>query len=201
MVQAPVNSASRPARDRLLRAAVAHVAADGLHDTSLRELAAAIGTSHRMLIYHFGSKDGLMRAIVEQVESQQRDFFTGFMADLTVSPVEAGRALWERVSDPSLTNNVRLFFELYAQALQGGAGTQGFLDRIVDDWVEPLTEYGVARGLPREIARTDARLGVAVARGLLLDLVATGDRAAVDEAFARYEQLYEAFNVSPRTMT
>ena len=103
----------------------------------------------------------------------------------------AAPAFWRRVSDPRLEQNVRLFFELYGQALQGRPGTTGFLERIVDAWVEPLTEYGVRRGLPPKTARADARLGVAVTRGLLLDLVATGDRAAVDAAFQLYVGLYE----------
>ena len=42
-----------------------------------------------------------------------------------------------------------------------------------------------ARGRPSE-ARAEARLGVAVVRGLLLDLLATRDRAAVDAAMERY---------------
>jgi AcrR family transcriptional regulator len=193
MVHDTVNGTRRAqSRDRLLSAAIAYVAAHGLHDRSLRELAAAIGTSHRMLIYHFDSKEGLMRAIVEDVERQQRDFFAQFVADLTVPPHQAALAFWQRLTDPSLANNVRLFFELYGQALQGRAGTQGFLDRIVDAWVEPLTAYGVSRGLPPETARADARLGIAVSRGLLLDLVATGNRAAVDEAYRRYVQMYES---------
>src|SRR5258708_32455164 len=100
-------------------------------------LAAAIGTSHRMLIYDFGSKAGLMRAIVEAVERQQREFFAHFLADLQVPPVEVAQALWQRVADPSLANNVRLFFELYGQALQGRPGTEGFLDRTVESVVEP----------------------------------------------------------------
>src|SRR6266567_7603171 len=101
MVQAPVNSASRPARDRLLRAAVAHVAADGLHDTSLRELAAAIGTSHRMLIYHFGSKEGLLVAVIRSVEATQRDFFGQLL--LTQPDLSAGdgiRLMWRHFTDP-----------------------------------------------------------------------------------------------------
>src|SRR5215207_1141912 len=147
MVQA-MRDPAPPPRDRLLRAAIAFVADHGLHDRSLRALATAIGTSHRMLIYHFGSKEGLMRAIVEEVETQQRAFFARFIADLSVPPAAAALALWQRVSDPALANNVRLFFELYGQALQGRPGTAGFLDRIVDSWVEPLTEYGVMRGVP-----------------------------------------------------
>lgn len=156
----------------------------------MRELAAAIGTSHRMLIYHFGSKEGLMLAIVEGVEDRQRQFFATLAANLSLEPIDAGRAYWRQVADASLDQNVRLFFELYGQALQGRPGTEHFLDRIVDAWVDPLTDYWVRRGAPRETARADARLGVAVTRGLLLDLVATGDRAAVDAAFERYASLY-----------
>src|ERR1051326_4427352 len=114
MVHSLVKRREHP-RDKLLAAAMDRVAAVGLQDHSLRELAAAIGTSHRMLIYHFGSKEGLMRAIVEEVEAQQRAFFAQFLGNLSVPPVAAALAFWQRVADPSLSNNVRLFFELYGQ--------------------------------------------------------------------------------------
>ena len=55
--------ATSQARDRLLAAAVSHALSGGIADLSLRELAAAIGTSHRMLIYHFGSRQGLLAAV------------------------------------------------------------------------------------------------------------------------------------------
>jgi hypothetical protein len=51
--------------------------------------------------------------------------------------------------------------------------------------VDPLTELAVAHGRPEAQARAEARLGVAATRGLLLDLLATGDRAAVDAAMER----------------
>jgi AcrR family transcriptional regulator len=187
MVQAPErHEIALPPRERLLVATLAYIAQNGLQDLSLRELAAGIGTSHRMLIYHFGSKEGLLRAVVEEVERQQREFFTRFIADQSVPPLEAALAFWNRLADPALSNNVRLFFELYGQALAGRPGLEGFLDSIVDAWVEPLTEYAVIRGVSPAVARADARLGVAVTRGLLLDLVATGDRAAVDAAYQRF---------------
>lgn len=55
-------------RERLLAAAVEHVAAHGVGDLSLRRLAAALGTSHRMLVYHFGSREGLLVEVVREVE-------------------------------------------------------------------------------------------------------------------------------------
>ena len=58
------------ARERLLESVVQHFAADGLADQSLRRIAEAIGTSHRMLLYHFGSKDGLLLEVVRAVEAR-----------------------------------------------------------------------------------------------------------------------------------
>jgi AcrR family transcriptional regulator len=185
---------SGAARDKLLAAVIGYVAAHGFSGLSLRELAAAIGTSHRMLIYHFGSREGLLVAVVRAVEAAQREFLAELAADTSLSPAEVMRTMWRRVADPSLWPNERLFFEIYAQALQHRPGTAGFLDDIVGSWVEPMAEYARQRGLDPDAARTDARLAVAVSRGLLLDLLATGDRAAVDACVERYLAQYEALN-------
>ena len=60
------------ARERLLAAAMDHVAEHGVGDLSLRSLAAALGTSHRMLIYHFGTRDALLVEVVRAVEERTR---------------------------------------------------------------------------------------------------------------------------------
>jgi AcrR family transcriptional regulator len=178
-------------RARLLDAAVGYAREHGLGDVSLRELAAAIGTSHRMLIYHFGSKEGLLAAVVQAVEAEQREFLAGLAADPAIGPVEVMRAMWRRIADPGLWPSERLFFEIYGQALQGRPGTEGFLDRITEDWVELVAEYSEQLGAPRDTVRADARLSVAVGRGLLLDLLATGDRTGADRAFERFIELCE----------
>jgi AcrR family transcriptional regulator len=172
-------------RDRLLAAAVDHILAHGLSDLSLRELAAAIGTSHRMLLYHFGSKEGLIVAVIRTVEDAQRAAFAA-LDTASLSPADAMRAMWARFTDPDLGPHERLFFEVYGQALQGRPGAVELLDGIIDLWVEPTARYAVDRGADLETARVDARLGVAVVRGLLLDWLATGDRTGVDDAFERY---------------
>jgi AcrR family transcriptional regulator len=174
------------ARKKLLDAAIEHVAGNGISDLSLRELAAAIGTSHRMLIHHFGSKEGLWVEVIRAVEQRQRDTLAEIVPDRAQPPADALRAWWRHISDPALWPNERLFFEVYGQALQGRPGTTGLLDGIVDDWLGPGTEYGLAQGLSQDEARAHARLGVAVTRGLLLDLLATGDREAVDAAMETY---------------
>ena len=180
-------------RQRLLDAALEYVAANGMSDVSLRALAAALGTSHRMLIFHFGSKEGLWVEIIRSVEQRQRELFGQVLPDPNRPVGEAMRAWWKHISDPSLWPNERLFFEIYGQALQGRPHTTELLDGIVDDWLEPITEINVSLGLPRSAARAHARLGVAVTRGLLLDLLATSDRAGVDGAMEAFIDVYETW--------
>jgi AcrR family transcriptional regulator len=174
------------ARERLLAAAMDHVAQHGVGNLSLRRLAAELGTSHRMLIYHFGSREGLLIEVIRAVEAQQRAALAELLLDEEAPPAETMRRMWRRVADPALWPNERLFFEVYAQALQGSPHALPLLDGIVENWVEPLTRIAVAQGRPEAEARAEARLGVAVTRGLLLDLLATGDREAVDAAMERY---------------
>jgi AcrR family transcriptional regulator len=183
----------RGPRQRLLDRVIARVVESGISDLSLRSLAAALGTSHRMLIHHFGSKELLWVEIVSTVERRQRDALAEILPDAGGPPGEAMRAWWRHISDPSLWANERLFFELYGQALQGRAHTTAVLDGIVDAWIDPIAEIGVSRGIPPVVARAHARLGVAVTRGLLLDLLATGDVAGVDVAMDAFIDIYEAW--------
>lgn len=168
-------------RERLLAASVAHVARHGLADLSLRSLATAVGTSHRMLIYHFGSKEGLLAEVVATVEAGQRQV----MADLAASDEPAHLAMrrfWRGLTDPSVREHERLFFEIVAQALQGRPGTERLRETLVEPWLDVVAAGAVERGAPPDAARARARLGMAVTRGLLLDLLATGDLDGVDAA-------------------
>jgi len=178
-------------RERLLAAAVDHVAAHGIGEVSLRQLAAALGTSHRMLVYHFGSKEGLLVEVIRAVEARQREALADLAADADLPVDEQARRMWHRLADPALWPHERLFFEVYGQALQGRPHTAALLDGIVDSWLEPLTALNIAQGLPPERARASARLGIAVTRGLLLDLLATGDRPGADAAMELFIEMYQ----------
>jgi len=107
------------------------------------------------------------------------------------------RRFWARISDPALWPAERLFFELYVQALLGRLGDDQFPHRAVEDWIAPVAAAMVQAGVSEAIARADARLGLAVVRGLLLDLLATGDRDGVTQAYERFLQLYEGSDSPP----
>jgi AcrR family transcriptional regulator len=149
-----------------------------------------------MLIYHFGSKQRLLVEVIKLVEQRQRAALAELELSDAMSAAEIARAFWRRLSAPDLAANERLFFEIYGQALQGRPGTTALLDGIVDSWLAPVVEMLDHLGFPREHAAAQARLGVAVTRGLLLDLLATGDRGACDAAMEQYIRLGEAFQAS-----
>jgi AcrR family transcriptional regulator len=183
----------KPPRQRLLDAAIEYVAQNGISDVSLRTLATALGTSHRMLIHHFGSKEALWVEIVRTVEARQRELLADILPDPTAPLADAMRDWWKHISDPALWPNERLFFEIYGQALQGRAHTTELLEGIVEDWLAPVTQINLSLGIPPDIARAHARLGVAVTRGLLLDLLATRDVAGVDAAMEAFIDVYSGW--------
>jgi len=180
-------------RDDLLRRVVKAAADGGLARRSLRDFAAQVGTSHRMLIHHFGSRDGLMAAVVESVERDQIDR----LGELPDDAAEAIRATWRRTSIPALWPIERLFFECYARGAQG----EPPFDRLVPGLVEQTLEAVSARAdvAVNEEGRAGARLGLAVIRGLLLDLVATGDRKATDRALELYASMVADRSADPQS--
>ena len=170
--------------DRLLDYSATH----GLSDVSLRPLASAVGSSPRMLLYFFGSKEQLVREVHQHARRIQLALLTETLEGRAehaetaehggpADPVETMRALWAWVSDPAHHNVVRFFFESYARSLHDHEGAwAGFGETSVREWLPPI------RGA---VGCTDveATLLLAVVRGLLLDLLATGDTERVDAAF------------------
>jgi len=159
----------------------------GVGDLSLRELAAGIGTSHRMLLYHFGSKDALLVEVARDVEQRQRDALAELLAEFDGDNAEElSRRFWRRLRAPDLAGLERLFFELYGRGLGGGADASRLFEGVVESWIEAQVPLLEAAGLAEPEARTQARLSVAVGRGLLLDVLATGEERAVDAAYELY---------------
>jgi AcrR family transcriptional regulator len=160
----------------------------GVGDLTLRQLAEGVNTTHRSLLYYFGSWDGLLVEVVREVERREQRFldeeFLREHAD--ESPVEQLRAVWAYCTDPAFGNYLRLFFELYGQALQGRTHTERFLGGIVEAWLEPFSRIFRTAGRKPAQARLDARLTLAVLRGLFLDLLATGDLKATTRAFEQF---------------
>lgn len=170
-------------RRQLLDALVAEFSTGGIGDRSLREVAAAVGTSHRMLLHHFGSREDLLVAIVEEVERRQMEL----LAELPADPAQSFAAMWADLRRPELRQSERLFFECYARAAQGEKPFARMIPGAVDGWLAEAEALKYLADGPVDPAL--ARLGLAVVRGLLLDLVATDDDAGVDAAAQAFAEI------------
>jgi len=177
MVRAPDQSRRRQLLDKL----VEEFARGGIGDRSLRDVAAAVGTSHRMLLHHFGSREELLIAVVEEAELRQM----ALVPEMPMDPAEGFAAMWADLRRPELRHLERLFFECYSRAAQGEEPFTRIVPGAVDGWLREVE--AAAAGVPYDGPM--ARLGLAVTRGLLLDLVATEDEAGVDAAAEVFVQL------------
>jgi len=167
-------------RRELLDALIDAFADGGIGDRSLREVAEVVGTSHRMLLHHFGSRDELLLAIVAEVERRQMTV----LPDAATQPADAMAAMWADVRRPEMRPFERLFFECYARGAQGEQPFARMLPGAVESW---LSEVDAKTGSSADPAFV--RLGLAVTRGLLLDLVATDDDEGVDAAAQAFIEL------------
>ncbi|MEV4627445.1 TetR/AcrR family transcriptional regulator [Micromonospora sp. NPDC049523] len=177
MTGRPVNHQRRA---DLLDAAVEYAIEHGFADLSWRPVARALGVSTTTLVHHFGTKEQMLEAILGRL--RERAFAAtsdavGDQPDLAA----AARAVWTRTSDPLQWAEFRLFFAVYGRALQAPRQFAEFLDRVVADWMSALVD---AQGPDTDAATATrtATLVIATIRGLLLDLLATGDQDRVQDA-------------------
>jgi AcrR family transcriptional regulator len=151
----------------LLEAAYVYVLEHGLGDLSLRPLATAVGSSPRVLLYLFGSKDGLIRALLARARQEELAFLDRTPAG-TLD--QLGRDVWAWLSAPAHRPLLTLWTETYARSLLDPAGPwAGFAAGTVRDWLALLAAADPSASPERCTAV------LAVLRGAMLDLLATGD--------------------------
>ncbi len=177
MAGRPVNYERRA---ELLDAAVEYAAKYGFSELSWRPVAAALGVSPTTLVHHFGTKEQMLEAILgrlrERILLATRET-AGDHPDLET----AARLVWTRASDPRQEAEFRLFFAVYGRALQAPEQFASFLEFVVAYWMSALLD-AQGPGEDPESAARNATLVIATIRGLLLDLLATGDRERVQGA-------------------
>jgi AcrR family transcriptional regulator len=187
---------ARPAdpaiRARLREQAVSYVLTHGLGDLALRPLAKALQTNARMLIYHFGSREGLMRDILAGLRDQESARVARWMksARKPRTMPEFLRWYWRRVSAPQARSAIRLVFELYALALRNPRDYPGVLEEPLAFWPKLVH----AMGIRSEVDEVEATLLLAALRGLLLDLCATSDRRRTGAGMDLLARLFEGVN-------
>jgi AcrR family transcriptional regulator len=172
----------------LLERAYDYVLQHGLASLSLRPLAQAIGSSPRVLLFLFGSKEGLVQALLARARTAELEILNQASADGSAEDFASGvRGVWQWLVDKQHRRVLALWLETYAQSLVEPSGPcADFARKTVDDWLELLAARQPA---PRRRSRAGAAeraLALAVLRGAMLDLLATGDEertTAIVEAY------------------
>ena len=182
-------------KQELLEAAYQYVLGNGLADMSLRPLAKEIGSSPRVLLFLFGSKEGLIRALLTRAREEELRYLAA-LRDEHNSLAATGQDVWAWLADPAHRALLALWVEGYARSLLGEPGPWADFGRdTVRDWLDLLAERQHANHLRAENTSSDntstadtaeRTLLLAVLRGALLDLLATGDTDRVTHAVERH---------------
>ena len=175
-------SAESSRKAELLELAYAYVLERGLSGMSLRPLADAVGSSAGVLLFCFGSKDGLVRAVLARARQDELALLSppgGHSGDLA----EVAARTWTWLVAPEHQGLLRLWVEVYGRSLVDPDGPWGgFARQTVDDWLGVLAAAQPARRRRSKAGEAERTLVLAVLRGALLDLLATGDRARTTAA-------------------
>ena len=182
--EAATATAGRPVdherRAELLDAVVDYTVEHGFSDLSWRPVAAALGVSPTSLVHRFGTKEQMLEAIVWRLRERM---LTAIGDALGEQPdlARQARAAWTTTSDPRRSAEFKLFFAVYGRALQAPKQFTHFLGHVVSDWMAVLC-HAQGPNTDPSIAKRNATLVIATIRGLLLDLLATGERDRVEDA-------------------
>ena len=173
-------------RADLLRAVADHIHTAGLHNFTLRQAAAAAGTTHKVLLYHFGSAPALVTEAVDLIRAEARARTAGLMADLAADLDQALPGIWAvwRQQPPVLAEVLALAIadpENYGEA--GLRATTDLLDAIIAVLPADLDD---------ELRGAAATLLLAVLRGLTIDRTISGDDERVAKAYALFVGLARA---------
>jgi len=153
----------------------------GVGGLSLRPLAGEIGTTARMLMHHFGSKEALVAEVLTSIER-------GFAERTAVhrgagrSVGETLRGMWRETAEPAMEPALRAMFEVWGQALVQPDRYRSFLDSLTEPWIALLQRRLEESGCKRAEAAVLATLVVGAFQGLQLVRLTSGDAARSEAA-------------------
>jgi len=187
-VRAPIGEG----RERLLEALFDEFGESGPSpNLSMRQVAERLGVHHTLLTYHFGSRPGLLGAVL--AEARRRDNLVIAAADNELGFEPLCRAIWAFYSDAAHADRIRAFFHLVGQAVFEPDAFELFVADL-DDLAGLLEAAAVRDGCSQPDARQQSVLAISCLRGLLLQrlLTPTGEVDAAAERFLTSLAAYQS---------
>jgi AcrR family transcriptional regulator len=166
-------------RDELLENIVDALLEDGVADLSLRPLAEKVGSSARLLIYHFGTKENLVKTALDIVHARAEVSLQALAARKRPGSLKASLLLfWDWATAEENQKYLRLMFEVDGLSMHSKrAYSEDFKDEGSAMWLRMIDR--VTADLPQNARAAAGRstLVMASLNGLLQDYFSTGDRA------------------------
>jgi AcrR family transcriptional regulator len=167
-------------REQVAQAATDYALEHGLVGLSLRPLAAALGTSDRMLLYHFDGKDDLVATVLRL--SNDRSVAEVRALAPAADVRTAVLRLWQAVTSPRLDRCQRLYVEAAALGLFGREPYSSVVRAANLTWVAAVAAWLVTSGMPAAQAPRAVVLLDAALMGFQLDLPLDPDDPAQRQA-------------------
>jgi AcrR family transcriptional regulator len=165
-------------REALAESATDYTLSNGLIGLSLRPLAAALGTSDRMLLYHFEGKDDLVATVLRLAVDRSVAAVRSLPASSDVR--SAVHELWRAVTEGQLEACQRLYVQAAALGLLGQEPYASVAREANERWLVALADHLRDAGCPDGSTRRAVTLLDATFIGLQLDQPL--DRGSADEA-------------------
>lgn len=182
-----LNGMREDRRQALLEAVTAYAARHGIAGLTLRPLAEAIGTSDRMLVYYFHTREDL---VVEVVDRAVDSLFSTLEAADAHTPGELAGRLWEALRHDDVAYAMRLYLEAAGLSVTDPRWRRRMAPAI-ERYQRALERWIRAAGVRRERAPVVARLISAAMDGLLLQSSIDGASADADAALEFLVSLLE----------
>jgi len=139
-----------------------------------------------VLRFLFGSKDGLVRAVLERARQDELNVLDVVDGD-SAGLADVAMRVWAWLRRPEHRAPLVLWTESYAASLLDPDGPWGdFARATVRDWLDILAAAQPASVRNTASGRAQRTAVLAVLRGAFLDLIATGETARVDRAVREF---------------
>ncbi len=124
--------------EELTARAAAHALETGPGALRLRPLAAALGTSDRMLLYYFKTKEGLIEAVLGHVVAGFQAAMDAALPAGRVAPDELLKRAWGLIGAPEVRKVAIFWLELLTLAMRGEEPYARLMPRIHDGLLEAI---------------------------------------------------------------
>ncbi len=176
----------------LLDGLIAHLVKRGVADVSLRPMAAAVGTSARLLVFHFGSKERLLLEVLDEMQARLQRSLDELARPAGPARCAPLRLFWDWALKDANFAQLGLLYQLHILAAQDHKSYGRYLKRNSLNWLESVQ----ALLKPSQRSPALATLIVAVFDGLFIEVMSSGDRrrasAAIDEFIAMARKYSDA---------